>query len=148
MRMESNNCMWYEQGGHHCMWYGDYFTHAKMTANEACCACGGGIDVPIKSTTSEKTQTLQPQSLLRSELLLELLDFQYSQESNNTATDQSCTDSIQVTDGSSAVIPSIVGGAVVDPPRKYKVSYLLFFCSHLPAFFDSSFLSIISSLSG
>lgn len=119
------------------MWYGDSFVHANMTANEACCACGGGIDATIESTTFESTPSLPPQSMSQNDLLLEILDFQNSQESNITATEQSCEDSMLIPEGSSAVTPSIVGGTVVDPPRKYKVSYLLFFCSHLPALSDA-----------
>ena len=35
------NCEWYSSGNN-CLSYGDGFTNFGMTANEACCACGGG----------------------------------------------------------------------------------------------------------
>lgn len=37
------NCMWYEQS-RHCIWYGDFYSHVGVTANMACCACGGGTE--------------------------------------------------------------------------------------------------------
>lgn len=38
------NCMWYELGDH-CEWYGEHFAHVNLTANMACCVCGGGTEV-------------------------------------------------------------------------------------------------------
>jgi hypothetical protein len=37
------NCMWYQQA-QHCTWYGDFYAHVGITANMACCACGGGTE--------------------------------------------------------------------------------------------------------
>jgi hypothetical protein len=115
------NCMWYEQGGHHCIWYGDYFVHTTLTANEACCACGGGIEVATEQSTSETTMSLAPQSMSQNELLFEILEFQHSLESNITSVEKSCKDSALLNEGSSDITPSVVGGTVVNPPRKYKV---------------------------
>jgi len=39
------NCNWYAQGTN-CPLYGDGFDRQGFTANEACCACGGGSDAP------------------------------------------------------------------------------------------------------
>jgi hypothetical protein len=44
-----HNCMWYEQSKH-CIWYGDEFAHVGLTANDACCACGGGLKVNSKAS--------------------------------------------------------------------------------------------------
>ena len=43
------NCMWYAQSKH-CQWYGNFFAHAGLTANNACCACGGGTRVNAKAS--------------------------------------------------------------------------------------------------
>ena len=40
---EQFNCAWYSAQPHYrCMVYGDRSRHDGMTANDACCACGGG----------------------------------------------------------------------------------------------------------
>lgn len=39
---EQYNCAWYSALHSRCMVYGDRKRHDGMTANEACCACGGG----------------------------------------------------------------------------------------------------------
>jgi hypothetical protein len=38
------NCLWYAEMKH-CQLYGQFFSHAGLTANDACCACGGGTRV-------------------------------------------------------------------------------------------------------
>ena len=43
------NCLWYAQSKH-CQWYGNFFAHAGLTANNACCACGGGTRVNAKAS--------------------------------------------------------------------------------------------------
>ena len=45
----THNCLWYAQSKH-CEWYGDHFAHAGVTANDACCACGGGTRVNAKAS--------------------------------------------------------------------------------------------------
>ena len=45
----THNCLWYAQSKH-CEWYGDHFAHAGVTANNACCACGGGTRVNAKAS--------------------------------------------------------------------------------------------------
>ena len=45
----THNCLWYAQSKH-CQWYGDFFPHAGVTANTACCACGGGVRVNAKAS--------------------------------------------------------------------------------------------------
>ena len=45
------NCLWYAQSGSkRCQWYGSRFPHAGVTANNACCACGGGTRVNAKAS--------------------------------------------------------------------------------------------------
>ena len=52
------NCMWYAGTGTgtstRCSQYGNY-THAGVTANMACCACGGGDHAPTKAPTEAKS---------------------------------------------------------------------------------------------
>ncbi len=43
------NCLWYAEMKH-CQWYGDFFANAGLTANDACCACGGGTRVNAKAS--------------------------------------------------------------------------------------------------
>jgi hypothetical protein len=45
----THNCLWYAQSKH-CQWYGEFFAHAGLTANNACCACGGGTRVNAKAS--------------------------------------------------------------------------------------------------
>ena len=47
----THNCLWYAQSGSkRCQWYGSLFAHAGVTANDACCACGGGTRVNAKAS--------------------------------------------------------------------------------------------------
>ena len=53
------DCEWYSQGSN-CEMYGDFFENFGKTANEACCACGGGetgTSAPTVSPTAAPTTT-------------------------------------------------------------------------------------------
>lgn len=39
------DCTWYGSGSSYCSSYGDYYSNFGTTANQACCACGGGESV-------------------------------------------------------------------------------------------------------
>ena len=60
----SYNCMWYAGTGTgtstRCSQYGNW-AHAGVTANMACCACGGGVRAPSPPTTS--TPTMPPTTM-------------------------------------------------------------------------------------
>ena len=60
------NCAWYAQGTN-CATYGDSFANNGITANMACCVCGGGAPdgppataTPTASPTASPTQTPTP----------------------------------------------------------------------------------------
>ena len=40
------DCEWYSQGSN-CASYGDSYANEGLTANMACCVCGGGVNVPL-----------------------------------------------------------------------------------------------------
>ncbi len=52
------NCMWYagsENGVTRCSKYGNLYAHARLTANMACCVCGGGSRKPTHKPTHKIT---------------------------------------------------------------------------------------------
>jgi hypothetical protein len=54
------NCMWYsgtKDGGSRCSMYGNAYAHAGLTANMACCVCGGGNRSNTSKPTSKPTST-------------------------------------------------------------------------------------------
>ncbi len=56
-------CMWYagsENGATRCSLYGNNFAHAGLTANMACCVCGGGEKSPMLSTPTTRKPTFKP----------------------------------------------------------------------------------------
>ena len=110
--------MWYKQGGQHCKWYGKYFAHAKVTANVACCACGGGEEVLTPQSATLLPQTTIPPTRGKNDTFIDTI-----QEGNITALREEDLneETVLIEEGLSDVTPSIVGGTEVDPPRKYKV---------------------------
>ena len=62
------NCRWYEEEEDRCDGFGASYAHAGITANDACCVCGGGIRSgtvapthhPTKSPTSKPTSAPTP----------------------------------------------------------------------------------------
>jgi len=53
------NCMWYAEDDSNCK-FSNAFPNGGMTANEACCACDGGIVLPTQSPTSMPTRLPTP----------------------------------------------------------------------------------------
>ena len=54
------NCAWYAQGNN-CAAYGDSYANNGITANMACCACGGGVpDGPPATAAPTVSPTLSP----------------------------------------------------------------------------------------
>jgi hypothetical protein len=49
---EEYDCVWYSVG-RRCQKFGEKFTNDGMTANGACCACGGGEYFPITAFTTK-----------------------------------------------------------------------------------------------
>jgi len=45
--LEGNNCSWYQRSRYHrCTGAGSIPNESNVTAVEACCICGGGVDKP------------------------------------------------------------------------------------------------------
>ena len=53
------NCNYYAQGNN-CAVYGDSFENMNKTANQACCVCGGGVKMGIKSESPSVLPTISP----------------------------------------------------------------------------------------
>lgn len=51
------NCAYYADDASACADYGDDFAWGGMTANQACCACGGGFTDPVTDSSVKTTQT-------------------------------------------------------------------------------------------
>jgi Subtilisin-like serine proteases len=50
------NCQWYSTGSN-CATYGDSYANQGVTANMACCSCGGGLRSTPSPTTAKNTAT-------------------------------------------------------------------------------------------
>lgn len=89
------NCMWYAGTGTgtstRCSQYGNS-AHAGVTANMACCACGGGVRAPSPPTTSTPTRiptTMTPTApCLGMNVEVKIMTDRYASETSWTLTNQ------------------------------------------------------------
>jgi hypothetical protein len=119
------NCMWYAGTGTgtstRCSQYGNSYTHAGVTANMACCACGGGVSAPSPPTTRTPTRppttppTLTPTApCLGMNVEVKIMTDQYASETSWTLTNQ-CN----------RTVSAINGGGYTQNENLYSVKYCL-----------------------